>query len=285
MEHGVGFDHFEMDMAFDDYIVLCFPKTAKPLLAILPSLATLRFLHQYQSFKEDLLKKILASFLYSFVLLILGMALSYFFLWRFEPSVRSLLGDYGTDISILKRYRFMLQIILVVLNLVVGLGVFILILVQSKDLKILFIISLLKRWPFLKQFLSYQYAKMLLLFLQFDMKTSQMIGFLRNASIGDTNKWLSYHIESHLDQGKLFPESLDLQYFDAMMVDFVELGYLHSDVASYLSRYCDLMKEEVSLTLKRYGSIFKMFVFSYLMFIVALFYSTLYLPLQLLEGL
>ena len=283
MHHGVSFEHFEMDCSFDEFIALCFPISAPALLGLLPPLHTLSFLHQYDEFRERLKKDVMASFLYSFVLLGLGIGMSYFFLYQFEPSVRGLLSDHGTDLSSLKRYRILIQGVLFVLNVSVGSLIVVLLMVQSKDLKILVTISLLGVSPFFKKVLSYQYAMMLLLFLQFDMKTSQMVSFLRSASVGDINKWLSYHIESNLDQGIEFSKSLEADFFDTMMIDFMHLGYLHQDVKSYLEQYCALMKEDVRLCVKRYGSIFRVAVFSFLIMIVALFYSTLYMPLQLLE--
>ena len=283
MRHGVGFDHFKMDEDFDAFVQTCYPKHAASLLQILPSLHTLDFLHQYSNFKTKLVQDVLKEMLYSFVLLIVGIGLSYFYIHQFEPSIYSLLNDFGVSAAALKKYKIIIQICLFVFNMFVALIIILLLLAQSKDLKIIITIYFLKYLKFAKQLISYQYAMMLLLFLQFDLKTSQMIQFLRISSIGDINKWLSYHVESSLDQGSDFANSLSLDYFDSMMVDFISLGSLHSDVNRYLKQYCDLMEKEVRLKMKQIGRFFKTIVFSYLILIVAIYYASLYLPLQLLE--
>lgn len=271
------------DMSIQEYITLLYPKHATDLLQLLPPLQTLEFLFSYTQFQKRFIQSILKSVVYSIVLMCLGIVLCYFFMYRFEPSIRSLLVDFGTNVEQLQMYRFVIAIIISFINILIAgllIGAFLL---QAKDNKIVFCVVMMPRWPFLKYIITYQYTMMLNLFLQFDMKTSSMITFLRSASLGVVNRWLSYHIESELDQGKTFPDALSEQYFDTRMIDFVRLGYIHNDMKGYMDRYCKMMDGEIQRKIVQYGTLFKTVVFCLLVMIVAIFYSVLYLPLQLLE--
>lgn len=283
LSHGVNFESLGLDMSLQEYIQTLFPKHTQALLELLPALETLDFLHAYSNFQKDFLKLLLKTVAYSLVLMVIGILLSYFFLYRFEPSIGSLLGDFGSSTHQLKTYRFIMQGLLFSLNLIMIVIVITFFFLQSHDNRVLLVIILLPRWPFLKELLSFQYSKMLNLFLQFDMKTSSMVMFLRKSSLGVINRWLSYHIESQLDKGVIFPMALDDNYFDERMIEFVKLGYQHNEMHSYLDRYCRMMDVQIKRKLKAYGALFKTFVFTYLVLIVAIYYSVLYLPLQLLE--
>lgn len=283
MNHGVSFEHFDLDLPFESYIKKCYPNKAEPLLKFLPPLHTLSFLNQYESFSKSLFKDIIKEMLYSFVLLLMGLGISMFFIYRFEPSIRGLLEDYEANLGMLNRYKWILQIGLGFFVGILLLTLIILFLVQSKDLKIMFTVYILRFQSIFKYIISYKYATMLLLFLQFDMKTSDMILFLRTASVGDVNKWLSYHIDVQLQEGKSFDEALHPGYFDQTMIDFLSLGYHHQDVKGYLKRYCDMMHIRIKNDIKRIGVFIKTLVFAYLIMIVAIFYSALYMPLQLME--
>lgn len=283
LEHGLKFEELNYDESLSDYIYICFPKDSEKLLEHLPPFQTLQFLKNYYDFSSDLKRKIFKEMLYSLVLLIMGLLLSYFYVYRFEPSIRSLLIDYGTNVSMLNRYRILLQGLIIVMNTFVMFLVLVVFMIQSKDLKIMINVILLGHSSLYKKLISYQYTMMLLLFMQFDMKTSDMVSFLREASIGDINKWLLYHVESQLSDGLMIHECFEIRYFDQYLIDFMALGYHHQDVYSYLNKYCAMSSKDLDVKIKKIARFFKMFVFSYLVIIVAIFYSTLYLPLQLLE--
>ncbi len=283
MGHGVSFEHFEMELNFEDFIIQTYPKTAPDLLQLLPPLQTLEFLYHYHQFTKELFQKIASKLMYSLLLLLMGIALSYFFLYRFEPGIRSLLSDFGSDVTQLKTYVFFIKMILSLFNTIVILLIITLLLIQSHDNRVLLNVFLTQHSKAYKRLISYQYSMMMNLFLQFDMKTSNMVSFLRTSSVGVINKWLSYHVESQLDQGLALHVAMDLEFFDDTMIDFMKMGYHHADLKLYLQRYCQLMEVEIQRDINKFSLALKTAVFCFLIVIVAIFYSVLYLPLQVLE--
>lgn len=283
LEHGLAFEKLNTEVSIEDYIKVCFPKDSIRLLSYLPPLQTLQFLKSYFEFRQDLRRKFAKDGVYSVVLLGIGMMLSYFYIYQFEPSIRSLLIEYDTNITVLNRYSLILKALMSLLNIFFMGCVMILFLLQSKDLKMMFNVVLLSHNQFYKKIISYQYTMMLLLFMKFDMKTSDMVSFLRHASIGDTNKWLSYHVETQLGNGTMIHQCFEERYFDPHLIEFIALGYHHQDIASYLTKYCSMSSKNLDIRIKHITKVFKGLVFIYLVIIVAIFYSTLYLPLQLLE--
>ena len=280
---GLELDSLELDMSLDSFVSLIHDKKYSLLKEHLSPYDILNYMKEYQSFQYDLVAQFFKEGMYTLVLLVAAYALSWFFLGKFSVSVLEMVLSFDVDVSMIYRYQRVTQMFLWLVHVCVIVLIVFYALFQSLDLRILFYIKTHQRFKFLRDFVTYRYAMVMSLFLKYGVKTQFMIGVMRHSSLDSFSRWLSYHVEDDLLSGRSFSESLNQSYFDPKFVLLVDQGLRRHCFEVNVNRYLDMVKKSIAQHLKRFMQVFKLIVFMYLLILMAMFYSVLYLPMQIME--
>lgn len=280
---GLELDSLDLDMSLDSYVSLIHDKEYTLLKDHLSPYDILNYMKEYQSFQYELVAQFLKEGMYTLVLLCAAYALSWFFLGKFSISVLEMVLSFDVDVSMVYRYQRVTQVFLWVVHVCALLVFLVAFLFQSLDLRILFYINTHKKFKFLRDFVTYRYAMVMSLFLKYGVKTQFMISVMRYSSLDSFSRWLSYHVEDDLLSGSSFTDSLDQSYFDPKFVLLVDQGLRRHCFEANVNRYLGMVKKSIALHLKRFMQVFKLVVFMYLLILMAIFYSVLYLPMQIME--
>jgi type II secretory pathway component PulF len=92
---------------------------------------------------------------------------------------------------------------------------------------------------------------------------------------------LALSIHNKLEQGASLHESFD--YLDEQLRYTLSIEDFERKIDDRLERYLYILEKQIRFNLKRYATIFSVFVYSHIGLMVVLVYSTLLYPLQLLE--
>lgn len=280
---GLDLKHLDIELSLNEFVEALYPKEYSLLSQHLNAYDILLYLNEYSTIKEGLLKQVLKEGLYSLSLLIISYLLSWFFLVKFSVSVYDMISSFDLDLGIISRYQTLVQIYLFFVHILVLTLMIALILMRSKAFKILFYIHGHKRIHLLETFITFRYAMIMSLFLKYGIKTQVMVSVMRQSSIDPFSRWLSYHVEDDLLSGHSFNKSLKQSFFDMPFVLLVEQGLLRNTFEKNLLKYIDFAKESLSHDISKLLKIFKTCVFLYLLILMAMFYSVLYLPMQIME--
>ena len=159
------------------------------------------------------------------------------------------------------------------------------ILIRSKDIKTMLFIIFSNKILFIKTYVSYRFALMLLLFLEAGIKTQSLVQIMRKYGLGDISRWMAYHIQESLDQGDDFQKSFKQNFIDSNLNHFLNLGVIDQNLENALDKYLLLSQMEMKFSIKIFSRAFKLLSFLIIILLLSLFYLVLYYPLGIMEAL
>lgn len=244
----------------------------------------LKYLVERDGIKERVKKSVIQNLTYPFMLFCIASALTILYIRFFVPSVRGMLLNLGYEETMGLWFSKMTYLLLMLFLIVL---ISILILACFKKNRILLYIQCHRFMPFklLKQIVTLEFVFTYLFFLKHEIATFDVLKMMRNMKETNIMRWLAYHIHERLDRGEDVLEAFDLSYFDALYPVLFSQGYYSGGLIEMHQIYVNLLLETISHYLKRLSSVLKLIFYVYIMIYIAMFYSLLFQPLRILEGL
>jgi len=244
----------------------------------------LEFIVEVDKLNSTIFQSIKKHLTYPLFLMLMGVMLTIVYKVLFVPNIVSMLKDFGYQESYMVKFgELMYSILLIFLSIMIVLCLFCL----NKTIRFLIYIRFhnFKIMSLLKEILTIRFVFCYDFLLSKGHPAKSIIKYLRSMKGFEDVRWLTYHIHQDLDNGKPLDESIDLPYIDFICVQMFKQGYLNNTLISSLSEYIHFGMNQIELKLKRWGQTLKLLSYMYIMIYIGLFYSLLFKPLQMLEGL
>lgn len=244
----------------------------------------LEFIVEVDKLNSTIFQSIKKHLTYPLFLMLMGVMLTIVYKVLFVPNIVSMLKDFGYQESYMVKFgELMYSILLIFLSIMIVLFLFCL----NKTIRFLIYIRFhnFKIMSLLKEILTIRFVFCYDFLLSKGHPAKSIIKYLRSMKGFEDVRWLTYHIHQDLDNGKSLDESIDLPYIDLICVQMFKQGYLNNTLISSLSEYIHFGMNQIELKLKRWGQTLKLLSYMYIMIYIGLFYSLLFKPLQMLEGL
>lgn len=252
----------------------------------LNSLQTLSLSHDIKSFIKDFNQKLVKVLLYPISLILISILLLFFYGYKFGPNLVVMLGEFLNTNSILNQiyvirflavFSLILIIVLMVLFALLSIG----------DISIILYTFMCNYEIFdvFKEYITYMFSICLLFILKLEVSTVDSIRELRSLKQLRYVSWLSYHIDENLEEGSNIMGVFSSKYLSSTFSLLVVQGLISDDLLGSIQNYCDLALVSIDSKVKRIGSIVKLISYVVIVAIIALFYSGLFKPLSILEGL
>lgn len=241
--------------------------------------------HQFIQSKHIISKVITKEFLQAAILLVLALVLSCFFVFVFLPQVDQLMRSLGNTQSVLKWMGWIVSFILAVTIALFLILVCLALFLCSMEYRIMAYILWHEKRLFwvIKLYVTRNFAIMFKTFLDHGIKTQAMIDAIRNSAIDRFSRFFAYHIDDDLQKGSSLGRSLAISYLDRRFVLITQKGLSGSSLKQDVNGYIDSSIHELDYCLRRWSRWFKMFVYAYLIVLIAFYYRVLYLPMAILE--
>ncbi|NLW15010.1 MAG: hypothetical protein GX038_01945 [Erysipelothrix sp.] len=233
--------------------------------------------------KEISIKK----FIYPMFLLVVSFVLTFYFSTTFGPSIIEMLEGFDVHNKQLYFVLHMVNLLKVIwIILIVGL-IILLLIIHNKDLRYVLFIRYhnLKIFGFVKNILSSRFIFVYQYLFKLNLTTQEILKEIKEVKgLGDV-KWIGYHIESNLSQGKDLLSAIDLEYFNPFMIIYFKNGFYTNKLSKSLDTYQKTLDKIIKNQCERYILYFKTFVYAYIIIFVGIYYLFLFQPLSILEGL
>lgn len=259
-------------------------KQHKRIFKHLNAESQLEFIVEVNKLNSTIFQAIKKHLTYPLFLMLMGVMLTIVYKVLFVPNIVSMLKDFGYQESYMVKFgELMYSILLIFLSIMIVLFLFCL----NKTIRFLIYIRFhnFKIMSLLKEILTIRFVFCYEFLLSKGHPAKSIIKYLRSMKGFEDVRWLTYHIHQDLDNGKSLDESIDLPYIDLICVQMFKQGYLNNTLISSLSEYIHFGMNQIELKLKRLGQTLKLLSYMYIMIYIGLFYSLLFKPLQMLEGL
>ena len=252
----------------------------------LTSIQTLKLSHSIKSFMKVFKQKMTKALLYPIILVVIAIGLLFFYGFTFGPNLIVMLSGYTNtndiklEVAIVKIGAILALVVLIIVALF-------LVLLSMKDLGIMAYTVMCRYSIFdlFKESITYIFAVCLLFILKLEISTLDAVRELRSLKQLPYVSWLSYHIDQKLINGSTMMDALNSNYVSKSFSLLVVQGLISEDLVGSIERYCDLAVLAIETKIRRLGRGLKVFAYIAIVAIMALFYSSLFKPLKMLEGL
>lgn len=245
----------------------------------------LKLWFNYENLFDSLEKHFKKEFMYPFILFIMSFVLTLFFNFKFSKSILSLLDGFGVNKPGLYLIVFVMRLIMLIWFLFVLIILIVVYLLKVKDLGIyLFmkfnhfsIFKIIKTCLSLKFIFFYQHLYNL------NLKTKDVLIKMTQINKMKDMEFIASKISSNLNKGNDTLTAFNLSYFDPVFLLQFKSIYYTNDINTEFISIIDTLREKLLSELKIYLNLFKTFVYSYLTFIIGIYYLFLFQPLSILE--
>lgn len=242
--------------------------------------AHLHSLMAYESSRSNLKNKVYKHLLYSFLLMVVSWFMVFFYTKLFYPILKDLVVDFDMDISILAIQKSLANTILLFGFLVILL-LFVCLLIY-KIFPELSLLYLQKNVPLFRIYNTYQFVLLYRNFNDYFTNHFESINGINMMFHRSMLGFIASYIDSHVREGNLV-----FQHHDTWMVDpylsILNEGLDHLDIESNCDLYLCLTDARVEAKLKRLGYFFKVLSIFMVMLVIYIFYSSLMVPLNVME--
>lgn len=244
----------------------------------------LEFIVEVDQLNSTIFQSIKKHLTYPIFLILLGAMLTVIYKVMFVPNIVNMLKDFGYQEDFMIKFGDIMYSFLLI---VICVMVILFILCLNKTMRFLILIRFhnFKIMSLVKEMMTIRFVFCYDFLLNKGQHAQSIIKYLRSMKGFEDVRWLTYHIHQDLDNGKSLDEAIDLPYIDSICVQLFKQGYLNNTLLSSLSEYINFGKNQIELKLKRWGQTLKVLSYVYIMIYIGLFYSLLFKPLQMLEGL
>lgn len=252
----------------------------------LSSLQTLVLTHDIKSFIRDSNQKVVKVLLYPIALIVISILLLFFYGYKFGPNLVVMLSEY-LNTSTLTKQIYVIRLLALLSLVIVLFTIVLFVLLSISDISIMLYTLMCNYDVFnvFKEYITYMFSICLLYILKLEVSTVDSIRELRSLKQLRYVAWLSYHIDEGLNDGKSMKEVFSSKYLSSTFSLLVVQGLISDDLVGSIQSYCDLALVNIDTKIKRIGSIVKLISYVVIIAIIALFYSALFKPLSILEGL
>lgn len=243
----------------------------------------LEFIVERQNLNSEILQSIKKYLVYPLLLVVIATILTVIYEKVFIPNIIGMLSDFGYQAGFSIQlgsimYRAVVFVYLVIFTLIV--------LCSSKTTRFLMFIRLnnFKLISIVKLWMTLRFAFCFDFLLKHGRSTQSILNNMRNMTGFEEVRWLSFHVHKKLDEGIPLEEAIDLSFFDTLFVHLFKQGYLNDTLESGISEYVSFSKQQFEIKIRRWAQMLKVLCYGYIMIYIGLFYSLLFKPLQMLEG-
>ena len=232
--------------------------------------------------KQNLIKKILIQNAYSFILIMCSLAMFVFYSLEFHPLIAAITADFGHHESALPLQLFLVNGVLVGVGIsgVIGvvLGVF------ALQFRAFFTLILLRNSKLFKMLttsrLIHHYHLGFHFYHSLNMTHRMIKGLFRK----DALSFLIDSLDAKMDQGHLIFQNLDPWLFDGYL-NMVSAGYSKIDMDALYDAYFDLTMQRINMAVKTLSRILKLVAILFVGMAIYVFYTSLLIPLKVMEAL
>ena len=246
----------------------------------------LNFYLRFDSFQIQLKQELGSRLLYPSFLIILSFILTLFFVHPFAPSILEMLSDFSIKTRYLNiLYRTVWVIKYIQMFLILSFIILIFFLIQ-KNTKTIFYIRFhhFRFMHLIRNYISMRFAFVYRYLLQEGLNTQEILMMMKKSEGISDIKWLAYHVEAQLIEGKGLIDGFSLSYFDPMFIIYLKDGYYTENLKDSLENYLNLVLDVIKAQAKNLIFVIKSFVYLYILFMIIIYYIFLFQPLSMMEA-
>ena len=136
----------------------------------------------------------------------------------------------------------------------------------------------------IKEIVTYRFSVCLAFLLSLNISTLEVIKQLRSLKELVDVSWVAYHLDQKFNLGKSIFEVFEDSSLSESFITFYKQGIITNNAKIALQNYKRYGLEMIEYKLKRLSIFLKTIAYLVLVSLMILFYSCLFMPLKILEG-
>lgn len=234
----------------------------------------------YESMHQNHVEKILKQI--SYPLFVLGLAIGVFFMFELliYPKLMTFVQiNQETPLFFTLTHLFLLWIFLLCF-IFIGLC---LLLHFNKHIYHQLFDGLFIHLPLVKSYISFQFAKHLLLFMKKGYSTRQILQALCHLTKEQPLRWLANDLSSESEMGEGYMEMMmKHNYLSKTFKFFFKINFYAQNLMNGMEDYLSYQQNQFLLWIKQLTTMISLFAYSFIAILVALIYQILLTPLEMI---
>ena len=245
------------------------------------------FYLRYHEAKKEITQRLFKEIVYPFFLFLLCFLMTLYFQDIFAPHIIRILDDFNVSSSKLSLILFFTLCLKNLWFLFFLLLFFMCFVLMLKDMPFVVYIRFhhLKCFGLVKNVLTYRFCLVYHFLLEHQQNIQLFFEVIQNVKGMDDVKWLSFHIKDALEKGNPYLDAINLKYFNALFKIYLDKGFYTKNLPQVLNEYLIFLQGRIEVQITMSLRWFKIFVYSYVVVFVLIYYFFLFQPLSILEGL
>lgn len=255
----------------------------------------MRYLLKKLSFKESLnlslsyysrtkenSKSLEKAMAYPVLLLFVSLTALYLFDSYGLDSILNLMKSFDINIDTFNVLRVIMRIIIYIFYFAfIGVALIVLIMMNPKRIT-MFYIAVSKYLPncLFQTYFTEDFISLFIITLNLGYKTKESLEILKGLKNKPIVSLLSYHLDDGLLEGKTLKEASNKEYYDEMLVKFINIASYSNNFIGILNNYVELARNKIKNKMKVYTTILQLSSYIIIGFVIVFIYQVLFLPMQ-----
>ncbi len=252
----------------------------KFFMSVSPMHEAIEIAFDYEKLHQNLLELVLKQITYPIFVLCLAIGVFFLFEIMIYPQLLTFVSSAEQNPLFFQLMHFILIMLFLLLFVLL---VFIALIHFNRDFYHLVFDKFLVQLPFIKSYVSYQFASYLLLFMRKGYATRQILQALCHLSRQSPLSWLAADLNQMSESGQEYMPMINKHvYLTDSFCFFFRIGYYASTLESTLKDYLDYQQDQFQRHLKYFSIAVSLFSYGFIAVLVAMIYQMLLSPLEML---
>lgn len=219
---------------------------------------------------------------YPLILLFISLTGLYLFDSYGLDSILNLMRSFNANIETFSIFRIFLKILIYVFYFAfLIIAIIVLIFINPKRIT-LFYILLTRYFPLsiVKTYFTEDFISLFVITLNLGYKTKAALEILKSLNNKPLVAFLAFHLDDKLIEGASLKEASEQNYFDDLLVKFINIASYTNNFTGILNNYAELSREKIKNKMKTLTTIMQLASYLVIGIVIVFIYQVLFLPMQ-----